>query len=98
MIISFRNKILSEYGKEIIDVIFDRTSLVYFGYRSELAMRGHSKDGRPEECQMTIGISQSAKSLCIPIGLTVMPGNTHDSKHMTNSYEQVKDDLGPGKQ
>lgn len=56
-------------------------------------MRGHSKDGHPEECQMTIGVAQAAKPLCIPIGLTVMPGNTHDAKHMVQSYAQVKDDL-----
>ena len=97
VIAAFRNKILAEYGKEVTDIIFDWTSLVYFGYKPELAMRGHSKDGHPEECQMTIGISQLAKPLCIPIGMTVMPGNTHDSKHMIESYEQVKDDLGPGK-
>ena len=79
VIAAFRNNILEEYGPEVTDVIFDWTSLVYFGYKPELAMRGHSKDGHPEECQMTIGISQLAKPLCIPIGMTVMPGNTHDS-------------------
>ena len=97
VITAFRNKILKEYGSEVTDIIFDWTSLIYFGYKPELAMRGFSKDGHPEECQMTIGISQLAKPLCIPIGLTVMPGNTHDSKHMVESYEQVKNDLGPGK-
>lgn len=40
---------------------------------------------------MTIGIAQAAKPPCIPVGLTVMPGNTNDSKHMTQSYAQVKD-------
>jgi len=97
IITAFRQRILREYGSRIHDVIFDWTSLVYFGYKPELAMRGHSKDGHPEECQMTVGIAQAAKPLCIPIGLTVMPGNTHDSKHMVHSYEQVKGDLGPGK-
>ncbi len=42
---------------------------------------------------MTVGVAQAAKPLCIPIGLTVMPGNTNDSKHMMHSYEQVKGDL-----
>jgi transposase len=97
IISAFRNRVLREYGKEVTDVIFDWTSLVYFGYKPELAARGHSRDGRPEECQMTVGIAQLAKPLCIPVGMTVMPGNTHDSKHMINSYAQVKDDLGPGK-
>lgn len=93
----FRNRILEEYGPEVSDIIFDWTSLIYFGYKPELAQRGHSKDGHPEECQMTIGVAQLAKPLCIPVGLTVMPGNTHDSKHMLESYAQVKDDVGPGK-
>jgi transposase len=76
---AFRQRVLKEYGPQISDVIFDWTSLVYFGYRPELAMRGHSKDGHPEKCQMTVGVAQAAKPLCIPIGLTVMPGNTNDS-------------------
>jgi len=93
IVAAFRQRVLKEYGPQISDVIFDWTSLVYFGYKPELAMRGHSKDGHPEECQMTVGVAQAAKPLCIPIGLTVMPGNTHDSKHMEHTYDQVKDDL-----
>ena len=97
IIAAFRNRILDEYGKDTADVMFDWTSLVYFGYKPESAMRGHSKDGHPEECQITIGVTQLAKPLCIPVGMTVMPGNTHDSKHMMGTYAQVKDDLGPGR-
>jgi len=93
VVAAFRQRVLREYGPQISDVIFDWTSLVYFGYKPELAMRGHSKDGHPEECQMTVGVAQAAKPLCIPLGLTVMPGNTHDSKHMAHSYGQVKGDL-----
>jgi transposase len=94
---AFRNRILKEYGKDVADVIFDRTSLMYFGYKPELAMRGYSRDGHPEECQIMMGVAQLAKPLGIPIGFTAMPGNTNDSAHMISSYEQVKDDLGPGK-
>lgn len=94
---AFRKRALEEYGQDVVDVIFDRTSLVYFGYKPELAMRGHSKDGHPEECQMAVGIAQPAKPPCIPTGMTVMPGNMHDSRHMIGSYAQVKDDLGPRK-
>ena len=94
---AFRRRIMGEYGQQISDVVFDWTSLVYFGYKPDLAMRGHSKDGHPEECQMTVGVAQAAKPLCIPFGLTVMPGNTHDAKHMARTYEQVKGDLGAGR-
>lgn len=51
VISAFRNKILTEYGKEVINIIFDLTSLVYYGHKLELAMRGHSKDEHPEECR-----------------------------------------------
>jgi hypothetical protein len=63
---AFRKRVLEEYGQDVVDPIFDWTSLVYFGYKPELAMRGHSKDGHPEECQMDVGIAQLAKPLCIP--------------------------------
>lgn len=45
---------------------------------------------------MTVGISQQAKPLGAPIGMAVMPENTHDGKHMKAAYGQVKDDLSYG--
>lgn len=92
----FRKTFLRMYGPEIADTVFDWTSLVYFGSKPDLAMRGHSKDGHPEECQVTVGIAQLAKPLGVPVGMTVMPGNTHDGKHMKATYGQVKDDLSDG--
>jgi len=58
---AFKNRTLKKYGQDVVDVIFNRTSLVYFGYKPELAMHGRSKDGHPEECRMAVGISQLAK-------------------------------------
>ena len=92
----FRRTFMRMYGPEITDMIFDWTSLVYFGSEPDLAMRGKSRDGHPEECQVTIGISQLAKPFCVPVGMTVMPGNTHDGKHMVHTYKQVKDVLSEG--
>jgi len=85
-IATFRNRILKEYGQDVVDVILDWTSLVYFGYKPDLAMCGYSKDGYPEECQMIVGIAQLAKSLCILIGMTTMSGNMYDSKHIIEFY------------
>lgn len=96
IITRFRQQFLREYGPELTDTVFDWTSLVYFGSKPDLAMRGHSKDGHPEECQMNIGISQLAKPVAVPIGMTVMPGNTHDAKHMKETYGQVAGDLTVG--
>jgi len=93
IITHFRQMFLLMYGPEITDMVFDWTSLVYFGSEPDLAMRGYSRDGRPEECQVTVGIAQLAKPPGVPIGLTVMAGNTNDRKHMKETYGQVKDDL-----
>lgn len=96
VITHFRKTFLKMHGPEIADTVFDWTSLVYFGSKPDLAMHGHSRDGHPEECQVTVGISQLAKPVGVPIGMTVMPGNTHDGKHMKATYGQVKDDLSDG--
>lgn len=93
IITHFRRTFMRMYGPDITDTIFDWTSLVYFGSKPDVAMRGHSRDGHPEECQVMIGVSQLAKPLGVPIGMTVMPGNMHDGKHMKETYDQVKDDL-----
>ena len=93
IITHFRRTFLSMYGPELTDMVFDRTSLVYFGSEPDLAMRGYSRDGYPEECQIMVGISQPAKPPGVSIGMTVMPGNTNDGKHMRSTYEQVKEDL-----
>ena len=96
IVTAFGQMLLAEYGPEVMDTVFEWTSLVYFGDRPEKAMMGHSKDGHPEECQVTVGIAQLAKLMGVPIGLTVMPGNTHDGRNMMETFGQVKDDLTRG--
>ena len=41
-------------------------------------------------------MAQLAKPLGIPIGLTIMPGNMHDGRHMLETYSQVRSDLTDG--
>ena len=96
IVTTFRKRFLTEYGPEVTDTVFDWTSLVYFGDKPEKAMRGHSKDGHPEECQVMIGVAQLAKPLGVPTGLTVEPGNTHDGKHRLRTFGQVHTDLSEG--
>jgi len=93
IITHFRKGFLKMYGPEMTDTIFDWTSLVYFGDKAELAERGYSRDGRPEECQIMIGISQLSRPIGVPIGMTIMPGNTNDGRHMKTTYSQVCNDL-----
>jgi transposase len=92
----FRKRFMRMYGVKAANHIFDWTTLVYYGDRPGLAKRGHSKDGHPEECQVSVGIAQLAKPLGVPIGMTVMPGNTHDGTHMKQTYGQVRDDIIKG--
>ena len=66
IITSFRQRFLTEFGPDVTDTVFDWTSLVYFGDKPDKAMRGLSKDGHPEECQVTVGVAQLAKPLGIP--------------------------------
>lgn len=70
----FRRTFLRVYGPETTDTVFDWTSLVYFSSKLDLATHRHSKDGHPEGCQATVGISQLAKLVGVPMGLTVMLG------------------------
>ena len=96
IVTAFRQRFLREYGTDVTDTVFDWTSLVYFGDKPDKAMRGHSKDGHPEECQVMVGVAQLAKPLGVPIGLTVEPGNTHDGRHMLRTFGQVRNDLSEG--
>ena len=96
IITHFRRRFLSMYGPAMTDMIFDWTSLIYFGSEPDVAMRGHSRDGHPEECQVMVGIAQLAEPLCVPVGMTVMPGNMNDGKHMRTTYDQVREDLTEG--
>ncbi len=96
IVTAFRQRFLREYGTDVTDTVFDWTSLVYFGDRPDKAMRGHSKDGHPEECQVMVGVAQLAKPLGVPIGLTVEPGSTHDGRHMLRTFGQVRSDLSEG--
>ena len=96
IVTAFRRIFMAEYGPEVTDTVFGWTSLIYFGDKPEKAMRGHSKDSHPEECQVTIGVAQLAKPLGVPIGLLVMPGNTHDGKHMLETFGQVHENLTDG--
>ena len=96
IVTAFRQRFLREYGPDVTDTVFDWTSLVYFGDRPDKAMRGHSKDGHPEECRIMVGVAQPSKPLGVPIGLTVEPGDTHDGDHMMRTFGQVRNDLSEG--
>jgi len=96
IIAHFRRAFIETYGVEAANYIFDWTTLVYYGSKPEDAKHGRSKDGRPEERQVSIGVAQLSKPYRVPIGMTVMPGNAHDGNHMKATYGEVKGDMAEG--
>jgi transposase len=78
------------YDFEETDINLDWTSIVLFGTKSPLGKHGYSRDHRPDKLQITIGISELANPINIPIGVTVKKGNVLDLEHFSDTYNQVK--------
>lgn len=84
------NSLFSEYDFEHTDVNLDWTSLVLHGTKCKLGKHGYSRDHRPDKPQITVGISELAGPINIPIGITVKKGNVLDLQHFPDTYNQVK--------
>jgi transposase len=78
------------------DINLDWTSLILYGDKSKLGNYGYSRDHRPDKKQITIGISELADPINVPIGLTVKKCNVPDSKHFDDTYQQIRKKLKPG--
>jgi transposase len=85
--------LFARYEFEHTDINMDWTSLVLHGKEANLGKYGYSRDHRPDKKQITLGITELADPINIPIGLTIEPGNTNDQKHFEKTYLQVKDRL-----
>ena len=83
--------LFARYDFEHTDINMDWTSLVLHGKEANLGKYGYSRDHRPDKKQITLGITELADPINIPIGLTIEPGNTNDQKHFEKTYLQVKD-------
>ena len=88
--------LFQRYEFEHTDVNLDWTSLILYGDKAILGKYGYSRDHRPDKKQITIGVSELADPINVPIGLTVKKGNVHDSKHFVDTYQQVRGKLRPG--
>ena len=82
--------IFSAYDFEHTNLNFDWTSLVLYGTKSKLGKYGYSRDHRPDKLQITVGISELADPINIPIGVTVNKGNILDLDHFPDTFNQVK--------
>lgn len=96
IIADIQDSLFNKYDFEHTDINLDWTSLILYGDKSKLGNYGYSRDHRPDKKQITIGISELADPINVPIGLTVKKGNVHDSKHFVDTYQQVRNKLKPG--
>jgi transposase len=96
IISDIQDRLFQTYDFKHTDVNLDWTSLVLYGDKSKLGKHGYSRDHRPDKKQITVGISELASPVNIPIGITVNKGNLNDMKHFPDTYNQIKDRLKPG--
>ncbi len=78
---------------EHTDINMDWTSFILYGDKSPLGKRGYSRDHRPDKKQITLGLSELADPINVPIGMTVRKGNVNDQVHFDDTFDQVKDRL-----
>jgi transposase len=90
------NCLFSEYDFEHTNINLDWTSLVLHGTKCKLGKHGYSRDHRPDKLQITVGVSELADPINIPIGITVNKGNVLDLQHFSDTYSQVKSKLKKG--
>ncbi|RQD81887.1 IS1634 family transposase, partial [Methanosalsum natronophilum] len=65
-------------------------SIVLHGNKAPLADYGYSRDHRPDKKQITLGITEIAEPINVPIGITTEKGNVADQTHFKITYDQVR--------
>ena len=90
------NRIFLGNDFEHTDTNLDWTSIVLHGKKCKLGKYGYSRDHRPDKLQITVGVSELADPINIPIGITVHKGNVLDLQHFPDTYNQVKSKLKKG--
>jgi transposase len=78
------------------NINLDWTSLILYGDKSILGKYGYSRDHRPDKKQITIGISELAEPINVPVGITVRKGNVPDTTHFNDTYLQINSKLKKG--
>jgi len=75
---------------EHTDINMDWTSFILYGEKSPLGKHGYSRDHRPDKKQITLGLSELADPINVPIGMTVREGNVNDQVHFDDTFDQVE--------
>jgi transposase len=91
-----QEEIFRRYDFEHTNINMDWTSFVLYGEKSSLGKYGYSRDHRPDKKQITVGLVELASPINMPIGMTIMPGNTNDPAHFKETFFQVKHILRKG--
>lgn len=85
--------LFARYTFEHTDINMDWTSLILYGTKARLGKYGYSRDHRPDKKQITVGITELADPIHVPIGMTIEPGNLNDQMHFKKTYRQSRDRL-----
>jgi transposase len=96
IMLDIRDILFKTYDFEHTNVNMDWTSFVLYGEKCPIGKYGYSRDHRPDKKQITVGLTELANPINVPIGLTINPGNINDQVHFTDTFGQVKDKLNPG--
>jgi transposase len=96
IISGLQDRLFSRYQFEHTDVNLDWTSLVLHGSASPLGKYGYSRDHRPDKQQITLGITELAHPINVPIGVTVKAGNVNDVTHFRSTFLQSQKKLTEG--
>lgn len=94
--LGIQDRIFGTYRFEHTNANMDWTSIVLYGDKCPIGKRGYSRDHRPDKKQITVGLTELANPINVPIGMTVREGNINDQVHFTDTYDQIKDRLEPG--
>ncbi|MCM1986348.1 IS1634 family transposase [Methanococcoides seepicolus] len=96
IISDIQDNLFKRYDFEHTNINMDWTSVVLHGDKASLGKYGYSRDHRPDKKQITIGISELADPINLPIGITVEKGNLNDQTHFKKTYHQVNKRLRKG--
>ncbi|AEH60669.1 transposase [Methanosalsum zhilinae DSM 4017] len=96
IISDIQDRLFTRYDFEHTNINMDWSSLVLYGDKSPLGKYGYSRDHRPDKKQITLGISELADPINVPIGITVEQGNLSDQTHFKRTYQQVNRRLKQG--
>lgn len=93
IILDIQDVLFSTYNFEHTNINMDWTSIILYGDKSPLGKYGYSRDHRPDKKQITLGVSELADPINLPVGITVEKGNVPDQTHFKKTYQQVKSRL-----